>query len=352
MVGSVPIGGGAPISVQSMTKTDPRNVRATRLQVKRLEKEGCGIIRLAVPDLEAAEALKSIKKGTTVPLIADIHFDYRLALASLEAGVDGLRINPGTIGPKNKVREVVKAAKERNVPMRIGVNAGSLEKPLLNTYGGPAPKALVESALGHVRILEEMDFTEIKISVKTSNIRDTLECYRMLAEKVDYPFHAGITEAGGMVRGTVKSSAGLALLIREGLADTIRVSLTAPPEEEVKTAFILLSALGLDKDRLNIISCPTCGRCRVDLIKITKEIEKGLAGVKGGIQVAVMGCAVNGPGEAKEADIGVACGRRKGLLFKKGKVVSRIKEEEIVSVLVREVIQMADERNRNDKRLS
>ncbi|MBN1274333.1 MAG: flavodoxin-dependent (E)-4-hydroxy-3-methylbut-2-enyl-diphosphate synthase [Candidatus Aminicenantes bacterium] len=347
LVGDVSIGNGSPISVQSMTNTDTRDIQATLSQIKSLEAEGCQIVRLAVIDREAAEAIKILRKETSVPLIADIHFDHRLALASLDAGVDALRINPGTIGSRKKVREIVKEAKNRAAPIRIGVNSGSVEKRLITKYGGPTPQAMVESVLGHVRLLEDMDFFRIKISLKASDVLRTLESYRMLAGKVDYPFHTGITEAGGRLKGTVKSSAGLALLIREGLADTIRVSLTAPPEEEVRVAFALLSSLGIRNDRPNLISCPTCGRCQVDLLRISEEVERRLFSVKGNVTVAVMGCAVNGPGEAREADIGVACGRGSGLIFKKGRVIGRVKEEDIVRVLVHEVLVLTGQEKGN-----
>jgi (E)-4-hydroxy-3-methylbut-2-enyl-diphosphate synthase len=293
---------------------------------------------LAVPDEDAAHALHDIRKRISIPLIADIHFDHTLALAALEAGVEGLRINPGNIGSKKKVKEVVLAALERSVPIRIGVNAGSLEKNLLQKYGEATPEAMVESAMGHVQILEDLGFDLIKVSLKASDIFRTLKAYQLMAQKVDYPFHAGITEAGSIVSGTVKSSAGMALLMREGLVDTFRVSLTAPPEEEVRIAYLILSSLGIRLRGPNIISCPICGRCEVDLFTIVDEIEKGLSSVKANITVAVMGCMVNGPGEAKEADIGVACGRGVGVIFKKGKLHRRLKEYEIVPEFIAEVL--------------
>lgn len=343
-IGDVLIGGGAPVAVQSMTKTDTRDVKRTVAEIKRLEASGCEIVRCAVPDKEAAAALKDIKENITIPLIADIHFDHRLALKSLEHGVDSLRINPGNIGSKRKVREVVAAAKERSVPIRIGVNAGSLEKDLLQKYGGAASaEAMVESALRHVRILEELNFNLIKISLKAADVSRTLEAYRLMAEKVDYPFHAGITEAGTIVSGTVKSSVGMALLLREGLVDTLRVSLTAPPEEEVKIAYLILSSLKIRSRGLNFVSCPICGRCEVDLMPIASRIERELLHLKKNITVAVMGCMVNGPGEAKEADIGLACGRGVGVIFKKGKLHRRLKEEEIVSEFTTEVLALYEE---------
>lgn len=337
-IGYVAIGGGAPIVVQSMTKTDTRDVKATVSQIKRLEQAGCEIVRLAVPDEEAVKGLGEIRKRVSLPLVADIHFDHRLALASLTKGIDGLRINPGNIGSKAKVREIVLAAKASRVPIRIGVNSGSLEKSLLRKFGEASPEAMVESALRHVKILEDLGFDLIKISLKASDVFRTLRAYQLMAKEVDYPFHAGITEAGGFISGTVKSTAGLALLLSEGLADTIRVSLTAPPEEEVRIAFKILSSLGLRSYGLDFISCPSCGRAEVDIFKIVADIEKRLSAVKENMQVAVMGCMVNGSGEAKEADIGLACGRGVGVIFKQGKLYRRInKENKIVHEFVKEV---------------
>lgn len=340
-VGDVVIGGGAPVVVQSMTKTDTRDKRSTLLQIKRLERAGCEIVRLAVPDEEAAEAFAEIRTEVKIPLIADIHFDHRLALECLEKGADGLRINPGNIGSRAKVREVAAAAKDRNVPIRIGVNAGSLEKDILGKHGEATAEAMVESAMRHVRMLEEADFTQIKVSLKASDVLRTVCAYRLLAGKVDYPFHAGITEAGSMVRGTVKSSVGLGLLLNEGLADTIRVSLTAEPEEEVRVGFLILASLGIRRRGPNVITCPVCGRCEVDLFPIVAKIEKRLSSVAVPLDVAVMGCMVNGPGEAKEADIGVACGRGAGVIFKKGKLLRRVDEGSIVRVFVEEVRSLA-----------
>jgi (E)-4-hydroxy-3-methylbut-2-enyl-diphosphate synthase len=336
-VGGVAVGGGAPISVQSMTKTDTRNVRATVAQIRRLEKAGCEIVRLAVPDAAAAAALGRIKKSVAMPLIADIHFDHRLALACLDGGVDGLRINPGNIGGRRKVEEVVRAARQRAVPIRIGVNAGSLEKALLSKYGGATAEAMAESALGHIRILEALDFRLIKVSLKASDIPRTIEAYRRLAERVDYPFHGGITEAGGLLRGSVKSAVGIALLLREGLADTIRVSLTARPEEEVRVAFQILGGLGLRRRGTVVVSCPACGRSETDLAGLASRLERALASSDRPITVAVMGCMVNGPGEAREADLGVACGRGIGVIFKNGRILARVAEREIVPVLLREI---------------
>jgi (E)-4-hydroxy-3-methylbut-2-enyl-diphosphate synthase len=343
-IGGVLIGGGAPISVQSMTKTDTRDVSSTAAEIRRLEKAGCEIVRLAVPDEDAAAAFGKIKKRVRVPLIADIHFDHRLALACLRGGADGLRLNPGTIGSKEKVGEVVRAARERSIPIRIGVNSGSLEKDLLAKHRAATPAAMVQSALRHIRILEDLDFRLIKVSLKASDIERTVEAYRRLARRVDYPFHAGITEAGTLLPGAVKSAAGLALLLREGLADTIRVSLTAPPEDEVRVAYQILAGLGIRRRGLNIVSCPTCGRCEVDLRTMTAEVERRLKGVEAPLTVAVMGCAVNGPGEAREADIGIASGRGAGALFVRGKLLRRIPEQRLVRELVREVQKAARER--------
>jgi (E)-4-hydroxy-3-methylbut-2-enyl-diphosphate synthase len=343
-VGTLTIGGGAPIVVQSMTKTRTADVKATVRQIKRLEKAGCQIIRVAVPGREDALAISEIKKKISIPLIADIHFDPNLALLALKAGADGLRLNPGTFGSKVRLKEVVEAARERNVPIRVGVNSGSLEKDLLKKYGQVTAEALVESALRQVKLLEELDFYEIKISIKASDIQRTLAAYRLLAEKVDYPFHAGITEAGPLLKGSVKSAAGLALLIQEGLADTIRVSLTAPPEKEVEVAYEILRSLGFPVPGIDFISCPGCGRTEVDLRKIGTAVERRLASVRANLSVAVMGCPVNGPGEAREADVGVACGRGAGVLFKKGKIWKKVSENEIIETLVKEVLKMAEEK--------
>ncbi len=344
-IGRVAIGGQAPVVVQSMTKTDTRDKKATLAQIKILERAGCEIVRLAVPDQEAVEALGEIKKKVNLPLIADIHFDHRLALGSLEKGVDGLRLNPGNIGSKAKVKEVVQAAKERDVPIRIGVNAGSLEKDLLHKYGKATPEAMVESALRHVHILEDLDFHLIKISLKASDVLRTLKAYQLLADKVDYPFHAGLTEAGGFISGTVKSSVGLAFLLRQGLADTIRVSLTAPPEEEVRIGYLILASLGLRQRGPNFVICPVCGRTEVDFFKIASEIEKRLSYLKENIEIAIMGCMVNGPGEAKEADIGLVCIEKAGVVFREGKLYRRLQPGKIVDEFVNEVKKYVRERH-------
>ena len=343
-IGDVVVGGGAPIVVQAMTKTDTRDVRATLAQVRRLEKAGAEIVRLAVPDLAAAAALREIRKRARVPLIADIHFDHRLALAALDAGVDGLRLNPGNIGSAEKVREVVRAAGERGVPIRIGVNSGSLEKDILGRAGGATAAAMVESAMRHVRLLEDLDFRLIKISLKASDIPRTLEAYRLLAKLVDYPFHAGITEAGRLLVGSVKSSAGLALLLAEGLADTVRVSLTAPPEKEVFVAWQVLQALGLRERGATFVSCPTCGRCEVDLMSVAARVEKAVLGLQAPLTVAVMGCTVNGPGEAKEADIGLACGKGGGVIFRKGKLLRQVPASTMAADLIAEIKRISSDR--------
>ncbi len=345
MIGRVPIGGGAPVAVQSMTKTDTHDIEATVAQIRRLEKEGCEIVRLAVPDERAAKALPEIKRKVSLPVIADIHFDYRLALASLGAGVDGLRLNPGTIGGADKIKKVVRAAKELKVPIRIGVNSGSLEKDVLGRHGGATSRAMVESALRHIRLLEDLGFDLIKVSLKASDVARTVEAYRLLAEKVTYPFHAGITEAGSLFSGTVRSSVGLGILLNEGLADTVRVSLTAPPEEEIRVAFLILGSLGLRQRGLRIVSCPICGRAEVDMMKVSSAVEKKLGSVRvlAPLTVAVMGCMVNGPGEAKEADIGLACGRRAGIIFKRGRLLRRVQEGRIIEEFVDEVKKMARE---------
>lgn len=333
-VGDIPIGGDAPISVQSMTNTDTRDPKSTVSQIWRLEEAGCEIIRMAVPDSQAAEALREIRSRVAVPLVADIHFDYRLALLALEAGIDKLRINPGNIGDHDRVRQVVQAAKARRVPIRIGVNGGSLEPALLQKYGGPTAEALVESAMGHVRILEALDFEETIISLKSSSVPVTVRAYQLLAAQTDYPLHIGITEAGTPWRGTIKSCAGLGALLLGGLGDTLRVSLTGDPVEEVRVGLELLEALDLRRKGIRFISCPTCGRCQVDLEKIVTELETALTGIDLPITIAVMGCAVNGPGEAREADLGIASGKGEVLLFKKGEILAKIPEAKVTETVV------------------
>ncbi|MEK6680360.1 MAG: flavodoxin-dependent (E)-4-hydroxy-3-methylbut-2-enyl-diphosphate synthase [Nitrospirota bacterium] len=339
-VGSVPVGGNAPISVQSMTNTDTRDVDATVSQIKRLEDAGCEIIRAAVPDKTAAEALSAIKKQIRIPLIADIHFDHRLALKAIEQGVDGLRINPGNIGDKKKIEAVVSACKDKGIPIRIGVNAGSLEKDLLKKYGHPTPAAMVESAMRHIRILEDRKFFDIKVSLKASSVINTIEAYRLISKKVDYPLHIGISEAGPLFSGTIKSAVGLGILLSEGIGDTIRISLTADPVKEVEVAYEILKSLGLRKRGINIISCPTCGRLEIDVIKLTSEVEQRLSHIKEPIDVSVLGCVVNGIGEGREADIGIAGGRGIGIVFKHGKVMKKVKEKDLADLLVTEVKEM------------
>ncbi|HCZ11813.1 MAG TPA: 4-hydroxy-3-methylbut-2-en-1-yl diphosphate synthase [Nitrospiraceae bacterium] len=333
-VGNVAVGGGNPISVQSMTKTDTRDVNATVNQILALESAGCEIIRLAVPDIDAAQALGPIKKAVNIPVISDIHFDWRLALEAIKQGVDGLRLNPGNIGAEWKVKEVVIAAKEKNIPIRIGVNAGSLEKELLEKYGHPTPEALVESAEGHIKILEDLDFHNIKVSLKASNVMRTVDAYRLFSKKHDYPLHIGISEAGPPFTGMIKSAVGLGVLLSDGIGDTMRVSLTAEPEEEIRVAYEILKSLGIRRRGPELISCPTCGRCQVDLRPLAQKVEDLLRNVSKPISVAVMGCVVNGPGEAREADFGIAGGKDMGLVFKKGKVVKKVKEEELLDALI------------------
>ncbi|MEW6423617.1 MAG: flavodoxin-dependent (E)-4-hydroxy-3-methylbut-2-enyl-diphosphate synthase [Bacillota bacterium] len=341
-VGPVQVGGEAPVSVQSMTNTDTRNVAATVAQINELAAAGCEIVRVAVPDRRAADALPLIKQQINIPLVADIHFDYRLALRALAAGVDGLRINPGNIGGPERVAAVVEAAKKKKVPIRIGVNAGSLEKELLQKYGSPNAPALVESALKHIRLLEELGFFEIKVSVKASDVGLMIAAYRLLAEKVVYPFHVGVTEAGTLRSGVVKSAVGIGALLAEGIGDTIRVSLTGNPLEEVRVGYEILKALGLRKRGIELISCPTCGRTEIDLIRIAGEVEEELQDVAAPLKVAVMGCVVNGPGEARHADVGIAGGKGVGLLFRRGEIIRRVPEEKLVDELVREVRKMAE----------
>ena len=344
-LGNVFIGGDAPISVQSMTNTKTEDVESTLSQIKRLENAGCEIVRAAVPGEEASKALKKICKNSKIPIVADIHFDYKLALLSLDSGVSGLRINPGNIGAKWKVEEVVKAAKNCGVPIRIGVNAGSLEKELLKKYGGASAEAMVESAENHIKILEELDFHDIKVSLKASDVDRTIKAYTIFSEKSTYPLHLGVTEAGGLYPGIVKSSIGLGLMLSKGIGDTLRVSLSRDPVEEVRVGFEILKALGLRQKGIDIISCPTCGRCRIDLFKVLEDVEKELISIDCPIKIAIMGCTVNGPGEAREADIGIAGGDGEGILFKKGHVVKKIPQDKMVEILVNEVKEIAQTRS-------
>lgn len=339
-VGGVNIGGGTPISVQSMTNTKTADAAATAAQIRALMAAGCDIVRFAVPDMEAAQAIAEIRRQTDAPLVADIHFDYRLALAALEGGVDALRLNPGNIGGEERVAAVVRAAKARRVPIRIGVNAGSLDKALLEKYGRPTAAALVESAMQHVRLLEKLDFYDMKISLKAHDVPLTIAAYRLMAETAPYPLHLGITEAGTIRSGVVKSAVGIGALLAEGIGDTLRVSLTGDPVEEVKVANEILKALGLREYGPTLISCPTCGRCNIDLARIAAQVEARLAEVKQPIRVAVMGCVVNGPGEAREADVGIAGGKGEGLLFRKGEVLRKVPEADLVSALFQEIEQI------------
>ncbi|MEE9566817.1 MAG: flavodoxin-dependent (E)-4-hydroxy-3-methylbut-2-enyl-diphosphate synthase [Desulfobacteria bacterium] len=336
-IGGVKIGGGAPIAVQSMTNTFTHDVDATVAQIRRLEAVGCELVRVAVPDEPAVEAIASIKKEISIPLIADIHFDYRLALRAMKAGADALRINPGNIGTAKKVKAVAKEAKERGIPIRVGVNAGSLEKDLLKKYGGVTPQAMVESALRHVELLRSFDFNDIKVSIKASDVLRTVEAYRLLSSQIDLPLHVGVTEAGSLYSGTVKSALGIGILLAEGIGDTIRVSLTRDPVDEIRVGYEILKALKIRQRGPEIVSCPTCGRCDIDLIELVEHIESTLLTRTTPVQLAIMGCVVNGPGEAREADIGIAGGKGHGVLFKKGKVVRKVREDRLAEVLLEEV---------------
>ena len=339
-VGDQFIGGDAPVTVQSMTNTDTRDIAATIAQIKMLEEAGCDIVRVAIPDEEAAQAVKNIRKAIRIPLVADIHFDYRLALICIENGVDKIRLNPGNIGGRDRVKKVVDLAQPRGIPIRIGVNSGSVEKSILEKYGGVTPEGMVESALNHARMLEDFGFTDIAFSLKASSVPMTIEAYRLMTLKSDYPLHIGVTEAGTLFAGTVKSAAGLGCLLSEGIGDTLRVSLTGDPVEEVRVGIELLKALGLRKAGVEFVSCPTCGRCKIDLIKVANEVEQRLAGSDKQIRVAVMGCAVNGPGEAREADIGIAGGDGVALLFKKGEIIRKIPQDKIADELLAEIEKM------------
>ena len=336
-VGKVYVGGDAPVTIQSMTNTDTRDVEATLKQIRELYNAGCEIIRCTVPDLEAAEAIKEIVKQSPIPVVADIHFDYRLALKVVENGISAVRINPGNIGSIERVRMVAEACKAKNIPIRIGVNSGSLEKEILERDGKPTAKGLVESALAHVKILEAVDFHDIVISIKSSDVKMMIDAYRLMSEKVDYPLHLGVTESGTPFRGTIKSSIGIGTLLAEGIGDTIRVSLTSDPIEEIKVAKEMLKALGLREGGLEFVSCPTCGRTQIKLIEIANEVERRLEGINKDIKVAVMGCIVNGPGEAREADIGIAGGKGEGIIFKKGEVIKKCKEEDLIEELMKEI---------------
>jgi (E)-4-hydroxy-3-methylbut-2-enyl-diphosphate synthase len=344
-IGSVPVGGGAPIAVQSMTTTRTADVAATLAQVRALAEAGADVVRLAVPDVGAAGALAEIVGATPVPLVADIHFDHRLALAALRAGIHAVRLNPGNIGSRERVREVVRAARERRIPIRIGVNAGSLEKDIVEKHGWPTAAGMVESAERHIRFLEDEGYGEIKVPLKAHDVAMTVQANRLFAERFDYPLHLGVTEAGTLLAGTVKSAAGLGILLADGIGDTIRISLTADPVEEVRVARMLLKSLGLRFGGATLTSCPTCGRCSVDMIPIAERVEKRLAIAKGEVAVAVMGCEVNGPGEAAAADVGVAYGHGGvGLLFRDGRIVKRMKAEDLEDAVVAEALEIAARR--------
>lgn len=336
-VGGVLVGAGAPVSIQSMCNTRTEDVAATVAQIRRLEDAGCEIVRVTVPTTEAAEAVRAIKEQISIPLVADIHFDYRLAVAAAEHGADKIRINPGNIGGELNVKAVVDACKAHHVPIRIGVNGGSLEKELLRKYGHVTAEALVESALGHIRLLEKYDFTDICVSVKSSDVPMNMAAYRLLRERVDYPLHLGVTEAGTPSMGILKSAIGIGGLLCEGIGDTMRVSLTADPVEEVYAAKRILQACGIRKSGVNLVSCPTCGRTSYDMIPLAEEVEKRLADCKKNITVAVMGCVVNGPGEASSADVGIAGGKGEGLLFRKGEIIKRLPENELINALMKEI---------------
>ena len=336
-IGDRLIGGGNPILIQSMTNTRTEDVEATVAQIKRLTEAGCEIIRCTVPTLEAAQAIKEIKKQITIPLVADIHFDYKMAIAAMENGADKIRINPGNIGGKDKVAAVVRVAKERNIPIRVGVNSGSLEKELVEKYHGVTAEGIVESALDKVHMIEDLDYQNLVISIKSSDVLMCVKAHEILAAQTDYPLHVGITESGTIISGNIKSSIGLALILHQGIGDTIRVSLTGDPVEEIKSAKLILRTLGLRKGGIEVVSCPTCGRTKIDLIGLANQVETLVAGYPLNIKVAVMGCAVNGPGEAREADIGIAGGIGEGLLIKKGEIIKKVQESELLSVLKEEL---------------
>ncbi len=342
-IGDIPVGGGAPVSVQSMTNTDTRDIPATVRQIEQLYEAGCEIVRLAIPDREAAEAFGRIKSEVKPPLVADIHFDHRLAIAALRAGADGIRINPGNIGGRKALAEIMSEATSRGVPIRIGVNAGSLQKEILAKHGHPTAEAMVESALEFIAIFEEEGFEQIKISLKSSNVLTMIEAYELFSRESDYPLHLGVTEAGTLIAGTVKNTLGIGSLLFKGIGDTIRVSLSRDPVEEVLVAYEILRALDLRHRGPEIISCPTCGRSEIDLFALVQQVEQALRGIKAAPKVAIMGCVVNGPGEAKEADIGIAGGRGQGILFRKGQLVRKVPEKALATVLIDEVKKMVAE---------
>lgn len=337
-IGTVKIGGGNPVAIQSMTNTKTEDVEATVQQILALEVAGCQIIRCAVPTMEAAEAIREIKKRIHIPLVADIHFDYRLAIAAIENGADKIRINPGNIGDRSRVQAVVDKAKEYNIPIRVGVNSGSLEKPLLEKYGGVTAEGIVESAMDKVRLIEEMGYDNLVVSIKSSDVLMCVKAHELIAKQCPYPLHVGITESGTVLSGNIKSSVGLGIILYQGIGDTIRVSLTGDPLEEIKSAKLILKTLGLRKGGIEVVSCPTCGRTKIDLIGLANQVENMVADIPLDIKVAVMGCVVNGPGEAKEADIGIAGGIGEGLLIKKGEIIKKVKEEQLLSVLREELL--------------
>lgn len=346
-IGNRVIGGGNPILIQSMTNTKTEDVAATVAQIKALTAAGCDIIRCAVPTMEAAEALAEIKKQVTIPVVADIHFDYRLAIAAIEHGADKIRINPGNIGSAERVRSVVDAAKERNIPIRVGVNSGSLEKELVEKYHGVTAEGIVESALDKVRLIEEMGYDNLVISIKSSDVMMCVKAHELIAEKTDHPLHVGITEAGTIISGNIKSAIGLGLILNQGIGDTIRVSLTGDPLEEIKSAKLILRTLGIRKGGVEVVSCPTCGRTRIDLIGLANQVENMVADIPLDIKVAVMGCVVNGPGEAKEADIGIAGGIGEGLIIKKGEVYKKVPETELLDALRYELVHWNENQQEN-----
>ena len=346
LVGGVPVGGGAPVSVQSMTNTDTRDVEATVAQIERLTEAGCDIVRSSVYDMDCAKALAKIKSRIRIPIVADIHFDYRLAIAAIENGADKLRFNPGNIGDESRVRAVVDCAKAHHTPIRIGVNAGSIEPVLHQKYGGPTTEAMIESALKHVVLLEKEGFTDIVLSLKASNVRDTVDAYRAISKRVDYPLHVGVTETGDVASGIIKSAAGIGSLLLDGIGDTIRVSLTDDPVKEVETGLKILRAVGLRRDDVEIVSCPTCGRTRVDVMRMVELVNSRLPHKQGYLKVAVMGCAVNGPGEARDADIGVAFGDGNGILFEKGEKVYHGAAEDVVERLITRASEMLAEQKK------
>lgn len=336
-IGDVVIGGNHPVAIQSMTNTKTEDIKGTVEQIHRLEAAGCEIVRCTVPTLEAAEALREIKKNIQIPLVADIHFDYRMAIAAMENGADKIRINPGNIGGEERLRAVVDKAKEREIPIRVGVNSGSLEKTLLEKYGAVTAEGIVESALDKVRMIEEMEYDNLVVSIKSSDVMMCVKAHELIAEQCPYPLHVGITEAGTVYSGNIKSSIGLGIILYEGIGNTIRVSLTGDPAEEIRSAKLILKTLGLRKGGIEVVSCPTCGRTQIDLIGLANQVEKMVQEFPLDLKVAVMGCVVNGPGEAREADIGIAGGKGEGLLIKKGEVVKKVKEEELLETLRREL---------------